>query len=57
MTYSTLFDAPRPAIHMVLQVNLPADSTRRQIGGLFDLEDLGLQPLAGFGERQRPGGC
>ena len=23
MTYSTLFDAPRPAIHMVLQVNLP----------------------------------
>jgi class 3 adenylate cyclase len=30
-----------------------ADSTRRQIGGLFDLEDLGLQQLAGFGERQR----
>ena len=30
-----------------------ADSTRRQIGGLFDLEDLGLQPLAGFGERRR----
>jgi len=30
-----------------------ADSTRRQIGGLFNLRDLGLQPLAGFGERQR----
>ena len=30
-----------------------ADSTRRQIGGLFDLEDLGLQQLAGFGDRQR----
>jgi class 3 adenylate cyclase/predicted ATPase len=29
-----------------------AESTRRQIGGLFDLEDLGLQALAGFAERQ-----
>jgi class 3 adenylate cyclase/predicted ATPase len=29
-----------------------ADSTRRQIGGLFELEDLGLQPLAGFAEPQ-----
>jgi class 3 adenylate cyclase len=30
-----------------------ADSTRRQIGGLFDIEDLGSQPLAGFAEPQR----
>ena len=29
------------------------EATRRQIGGLFDLEDLGLQQLAGFGEPQR----
>jgi len=27
-------------------------ATRRQIGGLFDLEDLGPQQLAGFGEPQ-----
>jgi predicted ATPase len=30
-----------------------ADSTRRQIGALFEIEDLGFQPLAGFGEPQR----
>ena len=30
-----------------------ADGTRRQIGALFDLDDLGLQQLAGFSERQR----
>jgi len=30
-----------------------ADSTRRQIGALFDAEDLGLQPLAGFAAPQR----
>ena len=30
-----------------------ADSTRRQIGALFELEDLGPQPLAGFAEPQR----
>ena len=30
-----------------------ADSTRRQIGALFEFEDLGLQPLAGFAEPQR----
>src|SRR5712672_1409025 len=29
------------------------EATRRQIGGLFDLEDLGPQALAGFGEPQR----
>ena len=29
-----------------------AESTRQQIGGLFDLEDLRLQPLAGFAEPQ-----
>jgi class 3 adenylate cyclase len=29
------------------------EATRRQIGGLFDLEDLGPQQLAGFGEAQR----
>jgi len=29
-----------------------AEATRRQIGGLFDLEDLGPQQLAGFGEPQ-----
>src|SRR6516225_1909270 len=29
------------------------ESTRRQIGALFELEDLGLQPLAGFAEPQR----
>jgi class 3 adenylate cyclase len=29
-----------------------ADSTRRQIGALFDIEDLGPQALAGFGEPQ-----
>jgi class 3 adenylate cyclase len=28
------------------------EATRRQIGGLFDLEDLGPQQLAGFGEPQ-----
>jgi class 3 adenylate cyclase len=28
------------------------EATRRQIGGLFDLEDLGPQALAGFAERQ-----
>jgi class 3 adenylate cyclase len=30
-----------------------AESTRRQIGGLFDVADLGAQPLAGFAEPQR----
>jgi class 3 adenylate cyclase/predicted ATPase len=30
-----------------------ADSTRRQIGTLFELEDLGPQALAGFAEPQR----
>jgi class 3 adenylate cyclase/predicted ATPase len=30
-----------------------AETTRRQIGGLFDLEDLGPRALAGFGEPQR----
>jgi class 3 adenylate cyclase len=29
-----------------------AGSTRRQIGELFDLEDLGPKRLAGFGEPQ-----
>jgi class 3 adenylate cyclase/predicted ATPase len=29
------------------------ETTRRQIGGLFDLEDLGPQALAGFAEPQR----
>jgi class 3 adenylate cyclase/tetratricopeptide (TPR) repeat protein len=29
-----------------------ADNTRRQIGALFDIEDLGPQALAGFGEPQ-----
>jgi class 3 adenylate cyclase/predicted ATPase len=32
---------------------IAAEATRRQIGGLFDLEDLGPQRLAGFGELQR----
>jgi class 3 adenylate cyclase/predicted ATPase len=30
-----------------------ADSTTRQIGTLFEIEDLGPQPLAGFAEPQR----
>jgi class 3 adenylate cyclase len=30
-----------------------AESTRRQIGALFEIVDLGLQPLAGFAEPQR----
>ena len=30
-----------------------AESTRRQIGALFELDDLGPQPLAGFSEPQR----
>jgi class 3 adenylate cyclase/predicted ATPase len=30
-----------------------ADSTRRQTGALFEIEDLGRQPLAGFAEPQR----
>ena len=30
-----------------------AEATRRQVGGLFDLADLGLQALAGFAEPQR----
>jgi class 3 adenylate cyclase len=30
-----------------------ADSTRRQIGTLFEIEDLGPQPLAGFAAPQR----
>jgi len=29
------------------------ESTRRQIGALFELDDLGPQPLAGFAEPQR----
>src|SRR5438132_13148498 len=29
------------------------EATRRQVGALFDLEDLGPQALAGFGEPQR----
>jgi class 3 adenylate cyclase len=29
-----------------------ADGTRRQIGTLFEIEDLGAQPLAGFAEPQ-----
>jgi class 3 adenylate cyclase/predicted ATPase len=29
-----------------------AEATRRQVGGLFDLADLGLQELAGFVEQQ-----
>jgi len=29
-----------------------SENTRRQIGGLFEIEDLGLQPLAGFAEPQ-----
>jgi len=32
---------------------LIAEGTRRQIGSLFELEDLGAQPLAGFTEPQR----
>jgi class 3 adenylate cyclase len=30
-----------------------AESTRRQLGALFEIEDLGPQPLAGFAEPQR----
>jgi hypothetical protein len=30
-----------------------AESTRRQIGALFEIEDLGPQPLTGFAELQR----
>jgi class 3 adenylate cyclase len=30
-----------------------ADSTRRQIGALFEIDDLGQQALAGFSEAQR----
>jgi class 3 adenylate cyclase/predicted ATPase len=30
-----------------------AEGTRRQIGALFEIEDLGLPPLAGFAEPQR----
>jgi class 3 adenylate cyclase/predicted ATPase len=30
-----------------------AESTRRQIGAFFEIEDLGPQPLAGFAEPQR----
>jgi hypothetical protein len=30
-----------------------AESTRRQLGALFDLEDLGPRPIAGFTEPQR----
>jgi class 3 adenylate cyclase/predicted ATPase len=30
-----------------------AESTRRQLGALFEIEDLGLQPLVGFTELQR----
>jgi len=30
-----------------------ADGTRRQLGTLFEIEDLGPQPLAGFAEPQR----
>jgi class 3 adenylate cyclase len=30
-----------------------AESTRRQIGALFEIEDLGPQPLAGFADPQR----
>ena len=34
-----------------------AAATRRQIGELFDLEELGPQQLAGFAEHNAPGGC
>ena len=30
-----------------------AESTRRQIGALFEIEDIGLQPVAGFAKPQR----
>jgi class 3 adenylate cyclase len=30
-----------------------ADATRHQLGQLFNLRDLGPQPLAGFTEQQR----
>src|SRR5262249_24675497 len=30
-----------------------SESTRRQIGALFEIQDLGPQPIAGFGEPQR----
>src|SRR5262249_22531899 len=30
-----------------------ADSTRRQVGALFEIEDVGLRALAGFAEPQR----
>jgi predicted ATPase len=33
-----------------------ADGTRRQLGGLFDVDDLGPQSLAGFAEAQRAWG-
>jgi class 3 adenylate cyclase len=33
-----------------------AESTRRQIGGLFEVEDLGPRPLAGLPSRNRRGG-
>lgn len=32
---------------------LIADATRRQLGAMFEVEDLGPQPLAGFAEPQR----
>ena len=30
-----------------------SEATRRQVGALFEIEDLGLQPLAGFATPQR----
>jgi arylamine N-acetyltransferase len=53
MTYSTLFDAPRPAIHMVLQVNLPdgpyiADVGFGNLAPTCALRlELGLEPTMG----------
>jgi class 3 adenylate cyclase len=41
-----LQELARPGILVV------ADSTRRQLGTLFEIEDLGPQPLAGFAEPQ-----
>jgi DNA polymerase III delta prime subunit len=38
------------AAHNTLVID---ENTRRQIGALFELEDFGLQPLAGFSEPQR----
>jgi class 3 adenylate cyclase/predicted ATPase len=45
--------AARPEALAAPNTLVISESTRRQIGALFEIEDLGARPLAGFAEPQR----